>query len=807
MRISYLELRNYRRFRDLKLQFPDGIVGILGLNGSGKTTLIESVAWALFGNVDEVVRTSREGVRWAGAKASDKCSVTLEFELAGSEYKVVREMGGKNLTMKAELRTKDVVLAEGDRPVKEKVEQLLGMDHKSFFTSVFARQKELNALQGISAAERKKTVLRMLRIDAVDTVIENVRRAKRDVTQKIEGANRTLLDEDGREREKVLSEQIPALSTRHDDAEVKLRTAEEAERRALAETEAVRARRDSLRKDDEAYNSLVSDIRAKEKAIEELRKREERLVVRMAELQTRLRRLPELEKASKEWEQLLKRREELETERTKHDRACALATDIEAASKEETKRLDALNRIAGEREDPTAVVAEIDRLEKEKTDCESKKAELSGRIGELNARMAERSEASRKDARKLKEIEAAGKDGVCPTCERTLEDSYELLVGKLRESSEQATRTAKEAKTTASDLRQQLQGLANRAEGISKKRKRLDERLATLTRLETSAKSAEDELRLTREKLAKKKAELAALGEIRFTDEEYSRLKKDLDGLKPARDEYVRVKESEEHVRNLTNDIDETRAQIERGRRDGESLKELLAKLEPKKRQYDVTIKELDQKTVSLNQSKDDARKRMAERDKARAELETSSKELETIVRIKRDIESDRKRVEELALLEDVVLGFKDNLIARVAPTLAELTSRNLDSVTDGKYSHVDLDDSYEMHIDDQGTAYPVSRFSGGEADLANLSLRLAISEIIAERTGATPVNLLILDEIFGSQDPNRKRSVMTALAKLSTQFRQIFLITHIEDIKDAMNYIIKVEELEDGTSHASLIA
>ena len=67
MRILYLELRNYRRFKQLKLQFPDGIVGILGLNGAGKSTVIESIAWALFGNVDEVVRTTRDNVKRAGA--------------------------------------------------------------------------------------------------------------------------------------------------------------------------------------------------------------------------------------------------------------------------------------------------------------------------------------------------------------------------------------------------------------------------------------------------------------------------------------------------------------------------------------------------------------------------------------------------------------------------------------------------------------------------------------------------------------------------------------------------------------------
>src|SRR5512136_1388719 len=99
MRISYLELKNYRRFKEFKLQFPDGIVGILGLNGAGKTTIIEAIAWALFGNVDEVVRTSKDSIRRTGAGPNDACSVWLEFELGGTEYRVEREMGGKSLSM------------------------------------------------------------------------------------------------------------------------------------------------------------------------------------------------------------------------------------------------------------------------------------------------------------------------------------------------------------------------------------------------------------------------------------------------------------------------------------------------------------------------------------------------------------------------------------------------------------------------------------------------------------------------------------------------------------------------------------
>jgi exonuclease SbcC len=78
--------------------------------------------------------------------------------------------------------------------------------------------------------------------------------------------------------------------------------------------------------------------------------------------------------------------------------------------------------------------------------------------------------------------------------------------------------------------------------------------------------------------------------------------------------------------------------------------------------------------------------------------------------------------------------------------------------------------------------------------------LRLAISEVITERAGGI-FNFIILDEIFGSQDIFRRQNIMKALNSLSSKFRQIFLITHIDDLKNDVENIIFVNENEDGTS------
>ena len=111
------------------------------------------------------------------------------------------------------------------------------------------------------------------------------------------------------------------------------------------------------------------------------------------------------------------------------------------------------------------------------------------------------------------------------------------------------------------------------------------------------------------------------------------------------------------------------------------------------------------------------------------------------------------------------------------------------------------LDEDYEILIEDGGKQFPLHRFSGGEEDLASLCLRLAISQVIEERTGAEGINFIVLDEIFGSQDEARKNNILKALNDISSQFRQIIVITHIDDVKEMLPYAFNVIETSDKSS------
>ena len=107
--------------------------------------------------------------------------------------------------------------------------------------------------------------------------------------------------------------------------------------------------------------------------------------------------------------------------------------------------------------------------------------------------------------------------------------------------------------------------------------------------------------------------------------------------------------------------------------------------------------------------------------------------------------------------------------------------------LTDNEYDRLEVDaESYGLQICDGGISYDLERFSGSEVDLANLALRVAISEHIRFQSGGA-VGLLVLDEVFGPLDEERKTRMLLALERLRGRFRQILVVTHSMEIKEQL--------------------
>ena len=100
---------------------------------------------------------------------------------------------------------------------------------------------------------------------------------------------------------------------------------------------------------------------------------------------------------------------------------------------------------------------------------------------------------------------------------------------------------------------------------------------------------------------------------------------------------------------------------------------------------------------------------------------------------------------------------------------------------------------------------HELTRFSGGEQDLANLCLRLAIADWVSKERNVD-LGFVILDEVFGSQDEERRQRLLSELRALSNRFRQMLVITHLPEIAELCDAQLVVSLPEPGRSIACIV-
>ncbi len=167
------------------------------------------------------------------------------------------------------------------------------------------------------------------------------------------------------------------------------------------------------------------------------------------------------------------------------------------------------------------------------------------------------------------------------------------------------------------------------------------------------------------------------------------------------------------------------------------------------------------------------------------------------------DLES---RARHVARVGDLLSEFRNTVVASVGPRLAVQAAELFGELTDNEYDQLQVDpETYQLQISDSGRVYGLDRFSGSEIDLANLAMRVAISEHIHFQSGGS-IGLLVLDEVFGPLDEDRKARMLLALERLRGRFRQVLVVTHDATIKDQLPNAIEVVKLPGRRATARVV-
>ena len=95
---------------------------------------------------------------------------------------------------------------------------------------------------------------------------------------------------------------------------------------------------------------------------------------------------------------------------------------------------------------------------------------------------------------------------------------------------------------------------------------------------------------------------------------------------------------------------------------------------------------------------------------------------------------------------------------------------------------------------DAQGAPRAYEMYSGGEAFRVNFALRIALSQLLAERAG-TQIRTLVIDEGFGTQDAEGLSALVQAIRTIQDDFDKILVVTHLEELKNAFPVRIEVRK------------
>lgn len=793
MRLNHLHLVNFRQHVDTRIDFDAGITGIIGPNGSGKSTLLEAIAWALYGN--PAARGTRESIKWLRAGPRAQVRVDLDFELGGHRYLVSRGLNN----VEVYLDGSSTAIATSISAVRDLLSRRLGMTHEEFFNTYFTGQKELGVMAAMGPTQRAQFLSRVLGYERLKVAQELVRKRRSAIESETKGlksgmpdpeqVRRTLLE--ANERVTSAAQRMATAAERREHAASALEHVTPQWERIQRERETFVATETELRVAEGERTARERDRERIERELAEIgvaRQEVERIAADLAPLPALQAELRELEKASSEEARRRTLTESVRVIAEEVARFTKRRGEISATPETETEATATLASARVELDETQAKfeTAQGDWL-RDKQEAETKRDSLLKQLRETK---------SQRD-----QIVELGESGTCPICARPLGTHFRQVLDLLESQIDDITSDGKYFRSRM----EQLAATPPEVVALGERRKELFEQVRTLERAVVKVQAELQELRVLVRDLETKTqrhtslaAELASLA-VQYDAKRHAEVKATVDRLAPlaARstklqatlDRQQTLAPEQQRVAAALVDVAARITDLDRRRSLLAFSEQAFAAMRESYERAAETLRTAELANVAADAEATNAQRAFEAAEQARADLERAEARLAELTK-------ERRLHDEL----DRAFGdIRTDLNQEMRPELSDRASRYIRELTDGRYSELELDEQYNVIVLEDAIPKPV--ISGGEEDLANLVLRLAISEMIAERAGQA-FSLLILDEVFGSLDETRRHNVVDLLRRLQDRFEQVILITHIESVRDGIDRVVAVKyDEESGAS------
>jgi len=809
MIINRIRVKDFASYSSCEL--PLGRLGriilVYGPTGAGKTTLlIDAVTAALFGRAYGESR--RESKKWVIRPTAPKAEVELDFSIGNDRYLLRRMIPRKGLGAVELLKIwegGEERLATGEQAVATKVEHLIGLDYITFLNTVAVRQGQVDELLRAGPHERRDVFLRAFGIDFA--------RYKEKAREKRDAVKVEISEIEGKIG--ILREQIEKLPT----IELQLREAKKAYlevKNRLKELRMIHAdiqrRSAKLETQRARIGKKLARVREKENRANEIKKQLKEKLMEKEQLEEESRKIQNLEEKLKEDRRTC----------TIYSRIHPKIVQIHDLRREFDTAQRRLHTLKEKISQLPSLLAELKKARKANRLLPARKAKLE----EVEKNWRETSDEFSKTQGKLNEIERAME--VLDRAIRTGEEKCPVCMKPLGAKDAEAARVHLESERKACRYRlRKLQREKSRLQTLSR---RLREECDSLQREGAKLELLEKQIyEIKREKreFQQLRARLAQI--TRQIDSTEEKVKKEL-GKVPAK------KEAEREIQRLNRQIEEEEKELRRLREVPGKLMSLEKLIKELKKEHGRLCEEIErakpvkerEKELETEYSKlkkrerkisEEIERKREEQGRIKGEMNSLEEQKKEIKNAKQELQRLEKDMSEKKLLEQAYeclysqvfheRGLPVILVKRLLEEV-EVTARDyLGRLLPGFDLFLDADKEGRIKIDvlDKEIIRPLETYSGGEKVILGFVLRLAIARAMTSGMRAFPPKYLLIDEGFGPLSAEFRHSVLRALTELSTQYDQIVIVSHMEDIREHQSFdsFIRIVKDEAGISHVEL--
>jgi exonuclease SbcC len=845
-----LTLDGFLSYREkIDLDFSEfELACVIGHNGAGKSSLLDAITWALFGKArssdDELVNLDKEAA-----------FVWLEFYYEDLLYRIERskKRGGTKEVVLNVWNSEDQIwvdFSEGtNTDTQAKIERILRMDYETFINASFFLQGKADQFAQQRPGDRKKTLAKILELDIWEMYRREVADKRRLLERDLDLQNARIKDiDDALAREPALIEELNNLQAHLVQTEELVHMQEKLVEGLRKAQQQIENQREQVELLSQSCQRAQNRVESAHKALDEtedkrshyqaLLDQEEQVKANYETWQHQQNALDAMDALAQSFNEIHQKREQplqqllIEESRmqSEYQHLTQMAKEIGAKEQDLSELKEKLVEARHEQEQIREETSRYVELEEKFDDYNDQTRILEPDL------YAIRMELQRLKDRKVK---LENLDAVeCPTCGQPLTEIHrQEILSELKEH-HTALRDEYENKNSQLDvLQEKMATLKVEIQQLKEKEEReLVKRVNVMIssyevkiqawaedvlaweaqgkiRLHEVETALKDETFCVEERkiLHKLDKQLRQMGYdpekheiLRSAVQEGRKFQHDFQALSEAKSvlaELSKVYETQQSA--LTAAQDELDSTI-----DGQQkAQEILLDLEKNSGDYTAETRKLMQLRDDHNltrQSVGGAEQRLNALKERRSIKKTLLQEREKLT-----ADIGQHRILEEAFGKD---GVPALLIEQALPEIEDqankilerlsTTGMNVQLRTQAEYKdrkRKDMKETLDIIISDDVGIRSYEMYSGGEAFRVNFAIRLALSRMLASRTGAR-LQTLVIDEGFGSQDADGVQRLVSTINAIKDDFAKVIVITHLEALKGVFPTQIEITKTALGS-------